>query len=87
MTPISRTSETVNLEQRYLNQREGGAFDAKRAGKSNITPSMKSKLFETSTEYLINAIQGQSEFKGVDGSTYTEISNFGKGIDTTPYKK
>jgi len=86
-TPTPRPSETINLETRYKQQREGGAFDAKQAGTSTITPSMKSKLYNKSTKYDIDQLQGQSDFKGVDGGSYNEISNFATGIDVTPYKK
>lgn len=87
MTPTPRPSETINLEQRYQKQRVGAAFDAKLAGTSTIPPSLKSKLYNKSQKYDIDQLQGQSDFIGVDGGSYTELSNFGKGIDTTPYKK
>lgn len=87
MIPIQRNSETTNLEQRYLSQREGGAFNAKLAGTSTCPPSIKSTLYNKTPKFDINQLQGQSEFKGVDGSTYTEVSIFGQGIDVTPYKK
>lgn len=85
MTPTPRPSLTTDLATRYANQREGGAFDAKKAGTPTSPSSLQEAQFEK-TDTFVKPIQGISNFKGTDTQNYKEISSLAQGIDVRKYK-
>lgn len=84
-TPTPRPSLTTDLETRYETQPEGGAFDAKKAGTPTAPPSLLAQQFDNTNKFVVKEPLFVSNFKGANGTNYTEISSLAVGIDTRKY--
>ena len=86
---VNRQSLITSLADRYKNQNIGGAYNANKAGTStyhNDNPvSFKAQTVDNSGEFFVNQPIGISNFKGTEGQTYNEISEYGKGVGTSTY--
>lgn len=83
---IERQSLSTDLSGRYNSDKVGGAYDAKKAGTSTQF-SPQATRYKNTGDYVINQQQGVSDFKGIDGTNYTEISAYAKNVDLRAYKK
>jgi hypothetical protein len=95
-TPITRPSLTTTLDQRYANQKAGGAFDVKKtlgapgstpvAGSTIDATSIQAQRFQAPNGFEVKAGQEGSQFIDVQSGGNSGTSTYIKGIDTTKYK-
>ena len=78
-------AQTLSLEQRYNTQKVGGAYDAKKAGTSTETSAQAATVANTG-DFVVRQQMGISNFKGVSGTSYKEVSIGAAGLDTTKYQ-
>ena len=86
MADANRPSTSTDLATKYQTSKVGGAYDAKKAGTSTTDPSNQAATFENSNKFIVKQQPLVSGFKGVDKPNYTELSIYGKGLNTTKYK-
>lgn len=102
-TPNNRPSLATTLDQRYANQREGGAFDVKqRLGPPGTSPapgstmpvdSQQAKQFLTPPGFVVKEKIGVTQMlDAIDANTSSaprsqQLSLYLKGFDNRRYKK
>jgi hypothetical protein len=101
-TPVTRPSITTDLQTRYANQHEGGAFDVKKtlgspghspqAGTTMPVNSQLAKQFLTPPDFLVKEMVGITQFKDAAAANNSssgkskELSVYLKGFSNRKYK-
>ena len=97
MANDTRPSLATTLDQRYANQREGGAFDVKKtlgtpgsAPKSGTTidaVSANGQAFQSPNGFEVKMAQGQTQMKDAQGTSSKQLSKYLRGFDNRKYKR
>ena len=94
-TPVTRPSLTTDLQTRYANQREGGAFDVKvtlgppgsspKAGTTIDASSMNAVQFQSPRGFEVRVMQGITQFLDAQSAPSKQLSTYIKGFNNQKY--
>ena len=92
-----RPSLTTDLQTRYAQQREGGAFDVKKVlGGPGSTPAAGTTIdaissnavsFQSPAGFEVKSLVGVTQLKDAQGTTSKQLSIYMKGFDNTRYHR
>ena len=93
MAQETRPSISNTLDQRYNNQRAGGAFNVKRTlesyspGVVNDSLSAQASEFQSPAGFVVKSQSGGTQFKEAQGTQSKQLSRYVNKLDNRRYHR
>jgi hypothetical protein len=93
MAEDTRPSLSKALDQRYDNQRAGGAFNVKQTldsyapGVVNGSVSSRATEFQSPAGFIVKPTINVTQFKDAQGTQSKQLSRYVRGLDNRRYRR
>ncbi len=93
MAEETRPSISKTLDQRYVTQRAGGAFNVKQTldsyspGTVNDSLSAKATEFQSPAGFVVKSGVNGTQFKDAQGTQSKQLSKYVRGLDNRRYRR